>query len=407
MTTSDELLRDAAQALLPNYRPPPFVLARGKGCRLEDTDGRSYLDLSGGIAVVSVGHAHPKLASAIAEQASRLMHTSNLFYNDRAIALASALTSRTEFDRAFFCNSGTEANEAMLKLARRHFYEQGDTDRTEIVGTFGSFHGRTMGSLTMSGQDKYHRGVAPLVGGVRHVPYGDADALREVLGPRTAAVIVEPVQGEGGVIAADDEYLRQVRRACDDAGAMLLFDEVQTGYGRTGRFLAAEHSGVIPDACSLAKGIGGGFPLGAMLVRERFAGGLPPGSHATTYGGNPLACAAGLAVLDIFDEERLVDHAAEAGEHLGGHLDAMARDEDLPAAVEARGRGLLRGIRLADEVDPAATLRALRERGVLATLAGGNILRFVPPLVITRQEIDEGLDAVRAVLRDAPRKEQA
>jgi len=402
MTDNASLLELAREVAYPNYRPAPFVLTRGRGCRVEDVEGRSFLDLSGGIAVLSVGHCHPKLAAAIAEQAARLMHVSNLFYNDRAIELAAEITRRTPFDRVFFANSGSEANEAMLKLARHHHFGRGDKERVELVGTLQSFHGRTLGSLSLTGQTKYHEGMEPLLGGVKLVPYGDLDAMREVVGDKTAAVLVEPLQAEGGLVVPPKGYLEGLRELTRERGALLLFDEVQTGYGRTGTFLAQEQYGVVPDACSLAKGIGGGFPLGAMAVTEKLAGALPPGTHASTFGGNPLACAAGLAVLRIFDDEGLVEHAARAGEHLGASLRDLAERHE--SVIEARGRGLLRGLLLADDVDPMATLVALRERGLLITLAGGRVLRISPPLNVTREEFDEGLALVDTVLADPPRK---
>jgi acetylornithine/N-succinyldiaminopimelate aminotransferase len=398
--TNQELIEVAKRAFLGNYRQAPIVLVEGRGCRVKDVEGRSYLDMCAGIAVVSVGHGHPQLAKAIGEQAARLMHTSNLFYNERSIELGRELARRTVFDRFFFCNSGAEANEAMLKLARRYHYERGDKERVEIVSTISSFHGRTMGALSMTGQPKYHEGMGPLVPGVRHVPYGDLIALEHSINDRTALVMLEPIQGEGGVIVGSDEYLRGARKLCDQSGALLMFDEVQTGYGRTGRFLGREHSGVVPDACSLAKGIAGGFPLGAMAITEKLAQGLPPGSHATTFGGNPLACAAGLAVLQIFDDEKLVQNADTVGAYLGKRLEQIAVHVD--AVAEARGLGLLRGLRLAEGVDPAATLARIREQGVLLSIAGANVLRFTPPLCVTRNEIDESVALVQKVLEESP-----
>ncbi len=404
MTRSQaEWVATAEQVLLRNYRQPPFVLTHGRGARLWDTEGRSYLDLCAGIAVCSVGHAHPRLVEAVAEQAARLMHVSNLFYNDRAIELAEALVGRTRYDRVFFCNSGAEAVEALLKLARRWHFEHGHPERVEFVAARGSFHGRTYGALSVTGRPKYRVGLAPLLGPVHFVPYGDLEAAREAVGPRTAAVLVEPMQGEGGLVSPPDGYLAGLRALCDEAGCLLLFDEVQTGVGRLGRFLAQDRFGVWADACSLAKGLGGGFPVGAMLLRERLADGLPPGSHATTFGGNPLAAAAALAVLRILDEERLVERAETLGRWLGEQLEALAGDPRVAGAVEVRGEGLLRGLRLAEGVDPSATLAASRERGVLLSLAGGDVLRFSPPLVITQDELEEGLAAVRDVLRDPPR----
>ncbi|MCA9575007.1 MAG: acetylornithine transaminase [Myxococcales bacterium] len=394
--TQSELLTRARAVQLGNYAPAPLVFTRGEGRRLYDRDGRAFLDLSGGVAVNSVGHGHPVLAAAIAEQAARLMHVSNLFYNDRAIELASAIVDRTAFDRVYFCNSGAEANESLLKLARRFHHEQGQGDRVELVSTHRSFHGRTLGALSVTGQDKYHVGMGPLLPGVRFVPYNDVDALRAVIGPRTAAVLLEPVQAEGGIIPAAPGYLESVRALCDEAGALLLFDEVQTGYGRLGTFMGAERSGVVPDACSLAKGIAGGFPLGAIAVTERLANGLPPGSHASTFGGNALACAAGLAVLRIFDEESVLENVVREGDYLGQRLLELATQLD--AVVEARGDGLLRGLVLSDGVDPGAVWRAMLDAGVALTLAGGNVLRFTPSLNVTREELDEGLATVAAVL---------
>lgn len=398
MTTNAELVEVARRVHMENYKPAPIVLTRGKGTRVEDVEGRSYLDFCAGIAVCSIGHGHPVLAAAIAEQAARLMHVSNLFYNDRAIELAETLCARTGFSRVFFCNSGAEANEAMLKLARRFHYDRGDKERVEIVSTLNSFHGRTMFALTATGQTKYHEGMAPMVGGVSHVSYGDLDALRAAVSAKTAAIILEPIQAEGGILVPSAEYLRGARAIADERGALLLFDEVQTGYGRTGKMLAREHSGVEPDACSLAKGIAGGFPLGAMLIHDKVRKALPPGSHATTFGGNPLACAAGLAVLRVFDAEKVIDNAAAMGEHLGARLDALAEMHS-KVIKEARGRGLLRGVMLRDGVDPQAMLAKARAEGLLLSIAGGTVLRATPPLNVSRAEIDEAVGALDAALR--------
>lgn len=396
--TNAELVEIATRAQLPNYRPPAFVLSKGSGCRVEDVEGNAYLDFSGGIAVLSVGHAHPKLAKAIADQAARLMHTSNLFYTDRAIELAAELTARTPFDRVYFANSGAEANEALLKLGRRWHHEQGDPERVELVAADASFHGRTMGALSLTGQPKYWEGMRPIVGGVKHVPFGDLDAMAEVIGPKTAAVFLEPLQGEGGLVVPPDGYLKGVRELCDARGALLFFDEVQTGFGRTGAFLAREHSGVVPDGCSIAKGMGGGFPVGGILVTERLAGGLPPGSHASTFGGNPLACAASLAVLRIFDEEGLIDNAQAMGERLGAGLSALV--ERYGVAVEARGMGLLRGVRL-EGTDVREAFGRLRDgHGMLASIAGGDVIRLAPPLNVTAEEVDEALDRLGHLLEE-------
>ncbi len=402
MTRQDDMLRTAKEVQLGNYAPAPFVLTHGRGRRVTDASGREYLDLSAGISVLSVGHSHPTLSSAIGEQAARLMHVSNIFYNDRAIELADAICARTAFDKVYFSNSGSEANEAMLKLARRYHHERGDEKRVRFVSTVNSFHGRTMGSLSLTGQPKYHEGMKPLIEGVRFIEYNDPRALAAAVDDETAAVILEPIQAEGGIIVGTQEFLEGARRICDERGALLLLDEIQTGYGRTGKFLAQEHYGVVPDACSLAKGIGGGFPLGAMAVVDRVAGGLPLGSHASTFGGNPLACAAGLAVLHILDEEGLVENARVLGEYLAGALAEL--DERLDATNGTRGLGLLQGLVLADDVDPGATLKAVHAAGLLLTLAGGNVVRISPSLNVTRDELEEGLAILERVLIEAPRK---
>ncbi|MEM7138623.1 MAG: acetylornithine/succinylornithine family transaminase [Myxococcota bacterium] len=396
MTRQEDMLRTAKDVQLGNYAPAPFVLTHGRGRRVTDASGREYLDLSSGISVLSVGHSHPTLAAAIGEQAGRLMHVSNVFYNDRAIELAEAICARTAFSKVYFCNSGSEANESLFKLARRYHFECGDEGRTEFVSTHNSFHGRTMGSLSLTGQPKYHVGMGPMLEGVRFIDFNDLEALDRAVTSKTAAVIFEPIQAEGGIIVADPAFVEGARKICDERGALLLFDEIQTGYGRTGRFLAQEWYGVVPDACSLAKGIGGGFPLGAMAVTERVAGGLPPGSHASTFGGNPLACAAGLAVLFILEDEGLIENADKLGEYLATRLGEI--DAGRAATAGVRGMGLLRGLALAEGVDPAATLRATFEAGLLITTAGGNVLRVSPSLNVTREELDEGLVILESVL---------
>ncbi|MCC7535552.1 MAG: aspartate aminotransferase family protein [Deltaproteobacteria bacterium] len=401
MGTNEETIGALRGHLLPNYQPAPVVLTRGRGCRVEDVEGRSYLDMCAGIAVVSLGHSHPKLVAAIAEQAGRLMHTSNLYWNDKQLALGEELTRRTFGTRAFFCNSGAEANEALLKLARKWHHLHGRVERREIVCMDGSFHGRTMGAVSMTGQPKYHVGMEPLVPGIRHVPFGDLDALRAVVGPATAAVLVEPVQGEGGVTVPPPGYLAGIRALCDERGALLFLDEVQTGIGRTGTFLAHEQLDVTPDAVSLAKGIAGGFPMGAMVCSEKLADGLPFGSHATTFGGNPLACAAALATLRILDDEKILENVRTVGAHLGARLEELAsKHADL--CEGARGLGLLRGVSLRAHVDARAMLMAAQGQGVLLSIAGGRVLRFSPPLVVTREEIDEGVALLDRTLSAPP-----
>lgn len=395
--TEKELVENGQDFLYPNYRQPPIALVRGRGAELWDASGRRYLDLYAGIAVSILGHAHPRLVRAISEQAERLLHVSNYYYNEPNVSLARRVCRLTGMDRAFFCNSGAEAVEAMLKLARRHFFAKGQVDRHRVIAFDNSFHGRTLGALAVTGQAKYRDGFGPL-SVVTHVPFGDTSSVRAAMGDDVAAVLVEPIQGEGGVVVAPPGFLAELRALCDGSGALLLFDEVQTGVGRTGRFLACQHDGVLPDALALAKALGGGVPIGAMLCREAFADALPPGSHGSTFGGNPLASAAAMAVLSALDDEGLVQAASQLGEHLGAGLAELAAR--YPKQVECeRGRGLLRALILRPGTDARAMLEELREAGVLLTAAGGRGIRFSPPLVITRAQIDEGLAAVDEVLR--------
>jgi acetylornithine/N-succinyldiaminopimelate aminotransferase len=395
MSQSSELLLLAHKYLYPNYKPAPIVLARGKGCEVWDVDGRRWLDLCAGVAVCAVGHAHPKLTLAIAEQAARVMHVSNYFYNEENILLAKELCERSGFERALFCNSGAEANEALFKLARRHFHAKGEK-RIKIIAFHNAFHGRTMGALSMTGTPKYREGFGA-VEGVVHVAYGDLDAVKAEMGADVAAIIVEPVQGEGGVLPPPAGFFAGLRELCDKHGSLLLFDEVQTGIGRLGRWFGYEGQ-VRPDAISLAKGLGGGFPIGAMLTTEALAGALPPGTHGSTFGGNPLACAASRAVLRILDEENLVLGANTKGAKLSSMLTELARE--LPAICEGeRGEGLLRGLVLKPGFVVRDILPKLADAGVLLTAAGERVLRFSPPLVVTEGELAEGVSAVRKVLQ--------
>jgi acetylornithine/N-succinyldiaminopimelate aminotransferase len=308
MTATDSLVEAGKTFLYPNYRQPSLILERGNGVHVWDSDGRHYLDFYAGIAVSILGHGHPVLARAISEQAAKLIHVSNYFFNGPNVRLAERLCGLTHMDRALFCNSGAEAIEAMLKLARRHFYERGEKERYHVIAFERSFHGRTLGALAATGQAGYRDGFGPLPG-VTHVPYGDIASVKAKLDERVCAILVEPIQGEGGVLPAPVGFLEQLRELTIEHGILLLADEIQTGVGRTGRFLACEHAGVVPDAVALAKALAGGVPIGAMLCREHLAGALPPGSHGSTFGGNPLASAAALAVLDVLEKEQLLPGA--------------------------------------------------------------------------------------------------
>jgi acetylornithine/N-succinyldiaminopimelate aminotransferase len=398
--TSAELLATASKRLYPNYKPAPIVVHHGRGCDLFDVDGKRWLDLCAGVAVCAVGHAHPKLVAAIAEQAGRVAHVSNYFWNEENVLLADELCKKSGFDRVFFCNSGAEANEALFKLARRHFYSKGDAKRTRFIAFDNAFHGRTMGAVSLTGTPKYREGFGG-VEGITHVPYGDLDAVKKHMGHDVAAIIVEGVQGEGGVLPAPPGFLKGLRTLADEHGALLLMDEVQTGIGRLGRWFAFQGTGVTPDAIALAKGLGGGFPIGAMLTTEALAGALPPGTHGSTFGGNPLASAAARAVLRILEGEDLVDGAKRKGEYLGGLLTALAHE--LPNVCEGeRGEGLLRGLVLKKGFVVRDILPKLADAGVLLTAAGERVLRFSPPLVVTEAELKEGVDAVRKVLSALP-----
>ncbi len=394
--TNAQLVELGRRYLYPNYRPAPIVVTRGRGCELFDADGKRWLDLCAGVAVCSVGHAHPRLVRAIAEQAARVMHVSNYFLNEPNVLAAAELCRRTGMDRVLFCNSGAEANEAMLKLARRHFYGAGQKNRARIVSFRSAFHGRTMGALAMTGTPKYREGFGEMPG-FTHVAYGDLAAVKAEMGDDVAAIIVEPIQGEGGVLPAPPGFLAGLRDLCDASGALLLMDEVQTGIGRTGRFLASDGSAARPDAIALAKGIGGGFPVGAMLTREKLADALPAGTHGTTFGGNALASAAILAVLGILDDEKLVEGARAKGERLGAMLGKLA--QEFPTVCEtARGEGLLWGLVLREGFVARDVLPRVLDNGVLLTAAGERVLRFCPPLVVTTAELEEGVLAVRKVL---------
>jgi acetylornithine/N-succinyldiaminopimelate aminotransferase len=396
MTTESQLVQSGLTYLYPNYRQPPFVFVRGQGSVLWDVSGKRYLDMYAGIAVSTLGHAHPKLTRAIAEQAGNLLHVSNYFYNEPNVRLAEKLCRLSGMDRAFFCNSGTEAIEATLKLARRHFHAKGQTERQRIIAFRNSFHGRTLGALAATGQDKYKDGFGPLPG-VTHVAYGDLDAVRQAMGPDVAGVLVEPVQGEGGVLPAPPGFLRELRLLADSHGTLLLADEVQTGIGRTGTFLAFQGEGVDPDVVALAKALGGGVPIGAMVCKKFLEEALPPGSHGSTFGGNPLASAAALAVLDVLENDGLIANVKQRGEQLAALLSKTCAR--FPKLVEcARGRGLLQALVLREGIDPRKVMSALQESGMLLTIAGGQALRFSPPLIVTQAEIEEAVGLLERAL---------
>lgn len=390
--TTQDLLATAQRHMTPNYAPPPFVAHRGRGSILWDLDGREYLDFTSGIGVNALGHAHPEVQRAIAEQATRLCHTSNLFYHQGYIELCERLCQLSFGEQVYLCNSGTEAVEGAFKLARRYFYDRGERRRVEFVSTHESFHGRTMGAIAATGQPKYQEGFAPLMPGVRHVSYGDLDELTRAIGAETAAVILEPIQGNAGVNVPPPGYLRAVRDLCTRTGALLIFDEVQTGIGRTGRWFAHQHDDVTPDLLTVAKAIGGGLPLGALVTTRAIGAALQPGLHASTFGGNPVACAAGLAVLRVIEREGLLDNAKIMGDYFAGRLRELGPER----VVEVRHRGLMVGI--TTKLDGKAAVARCRELGLLTNLGGTQGLRFLPPLNVSRAELDRAIDVAAKAL---------
>ncbi len=368
------------------YARYPVRLVRGEGCHAWDDTGKEYLDFISGIAVNTLGHAHPALVRAIREQAQTMLHCSNLFHIPAQEKLAEKLARLAGLARVFFCNSGAEANEAAIKLVRKYWYDQ-DSPRRTIITATQSFHGRTLNTLTATGQDKVKTGFDPLPPGFTHVPLGNLDTLQEAVGADTAGILLEPIQGEGGVNVMPDAYLRGVRKLCNDTGILMMLDEVQTGVGRTGEMFGFEHTGMRPDILTLAKGLGGGVPIGAMLANESVAASFGPGTHGCTFGGNPLSCTTALTVLDVIERERLLENTRTQGGHLLLGLKTIKRTH--PVMHEIRGQGLLVGVECSCNV--ADTITRCRESGLLLLPAGPKVLRFLPPLNVTSAEIDEAL----------------
>ena len=382
---TEELMQGARQYLMDTYARYPLALARGQGAKVYDVEGREYLDFLAGVAVNVLGHCHPKVTLALQQQAQHLIHTSNLFYTEPQVKLAQALVAHSFADKVFFCNSGAEANEAAIKLARRWAHAKDGADRYEIVSMLSSFHGRTLATLTATGQDKVRKGFEPLPEGFRYVPFNDVEALSKAVTSRTAAVLVEPVQGEGGIRVATPAFLKACRDICREHGALLIFDEVQSGIGRTGKLFAYEHFDVTPDVMTLAKGLGGGVPIGACLATDEVAKAFTHGSHASTFGGNPLLCAAALAVLEvILEDQDILGRCARSGEYfMKSLLELKGR---CPAVTDVRGLGLLIGVEVA--LDARELVHDLRKRGILANATSEHVLRFAPSLIVTTAEID-------------------
>ena len=383
-------------ALLPNYARADLAFEKGEGAWLWTVDGRRFLDFGSGIATASLGHAHPHLVRTIAEQAAKVMHTSNLYRIPQAERLAQRLVDATFADSVFFCNSGAEANEGLIKMMRRAMSDSGKPERFRFITFEGAFHGRTLATLAATGNSHYLEGFGPVVEGFDQVPFNNMNAVRNAIGSATCGIIVEPIQGEGGVRPADMQFLRDLRAVCDEFGLILGMDEVQSGMGRTGKLFAHEWAGITPDVMSAAKGIGGGFPLGAVLAKEQYAKALVPGTHGTTYGGNPLACAAGNAVLDIMLAPGFLDDVQRKGTRLRAELDEIARE--YPQVYEnARGMGLLLGMKCAIPVGQVQA--ACVAEGLMAITAGDNVLRLAPPLTVTDGDLDEAVMMLRRATR--------
>ena len=363
------------------YTRQPIVIVEGRGAVVRDMGGREYIDCIAGIAVNNVGHCHPKVVSAIKKQAELLIHTSNMYYTEPQARLAEKIAKITPMDRVFFCNSGTEAVEAALKLARRA------SGKTDFIAADGSFHGRSMGALSVTSKEEYRKLFEPLIPGVTFVPYDDAGAIDDAITPKTAAVILESIQGEGGVRIPSDDYLKTVRDICDDTNTLLIIDEVQTGFGRTGKWFGFEHWGVEPDIMTMAKALGSGFPIGAMAAREEMAQKFQRGDHASTFGGSPLACAAALGTISAL-EDGLIKQSEKSGDYFIKRLNGLKHDY----IREVRGKGLMIGMELNMSGD--AIVDKARGRGVLLNCISGTVLRFVPPLVITREQIDKVVEVL-------------
>jgi acetylornithine/N-succinyldiaminopimelate aminotransferase len=383
---------------MPTYNRADLAFEAGQGAWVWTADQRRFLDFGSGIATSSLGHAHPHLVQAIADQAARVMHVSNLYRVPQAERLAQRHVEASFADSVFFCNSGAEANEGMVKAVRKAMAETGRPEKFRLITFEGAFHGRTLAMLAATGNEKYLAGFGPRVDGFDQIPFGNMNALRDAIGPYTAGVMIEPIQGEGGVRPASLDFLRAVRAACDEFGILMALDEVQSGMGRSGKLWAHQWAGIEPDVMSAAKGIGGGFPLGAILAKEHVAKHLKPGTHGTTYGGNPLACAAGNAVLDVILAPGFLDQVDRVARHLWRGL--LALKDRHPALIEdVRGAGLLLGIKLADGIVNTDAQNEAVGQGLLTVAAGQNVLRLAPPLIITEAEADQALEMLDRTLR--------
>jgi acetylornithine aminotransferase len=393
---STEWIAKADKYIMKTYGRYPLVPVRGEGCRLWDADGREYLDFLAGVAVNNLGHCHPRVVAALQQQAGELIHCSNYYHIPQQIELAELLCSHSFADKAFFCNSGAEANEAAIKLARKYSRETYGENRYEIITALASFHGRTMATVSATGQEKVQKFFDPLLHGFRYVPFNDAETLRQAVTSTTCAVMLEPIQGEGGVVVPDQDYFRQVRDICREHNLLLIFDEVQVGMGRTGKLFAYEHFGIAPDIMTLAKALAGGAPIGTMLAREEIANSFTPGTHGSTFGGNPLVTAAAVAAVRAILEEGILNRTEEMGEYLLGELETLK--ERFPFIRDVRGIGLMIGMELS--VPAGDIVKKALERGVLLNAAQDKVLRFVPPLIVTKQEVNRMIQVLSGILEE-------
>lgn len=392
---NETIIQLGKEYVMNTYGRLPIALVRGYGSYVWDADGKKYLDLVSGIAVNNLGHCHPKVVDAVKKQAELLLHCSNLYWNEKQVMLAKMLVNNSCGTKVFFCNSGVEANEGAIKLARKYSFNKYGPGRAEIITAYNSFHGRTLTALTATGQAKYQKGFEPLTPGFKYVKYNDLADLQAALTPQTCAIMLEPVQGEGGVNPAEQAYLKSVQEICRERDILLIFDEVQTGLGRTGKLFAYEHYGVEPDIFTLAKGLGGGFPIGALVARGQAAETFQPGEHASTFGGNPLAAAAGLAALTAILEDNLPQQAWEKGEYVKTETAKMAGQ--LPVIRNIRGLGLMIGIELAVEAKPVQEY--CQAQGVLVNYVQSNVLRLVPPLIISYEDLDLALQVIGEAIK--------
>ncbi len=387
-------MQRADQVIMNTYGRQPLVLVKGEGCRVWDEAGKEYLDFVAGLAVCNLGHSHPEIARAAAAQLTQLVHVSNIYYTTPMVELAEALVRLSFADRVFFANSGAEANEGAIKLCRRYSREKFGPGRHRIIAALNSFHGRTLGALSATGQEKFHQGFEPLLEGFKFVPFNDLGALAAAVDGSVCAVLLEPIQGEGGVCLPAADYLKDVRRLCDEKGLLLVLDEIQTGLGRTGKLFAHEHYGLKPDVMTLAKGLANGLPMGALLASAEVAGAFVPGTHASTFGAGPVIAAAAKAAVGLLSDEKLLAEVRAKGAYV--HQGLSRLQGKFPAIKEVRGLGLIWGLELDQEGAPVVA--ACRERGLLLNCTQGNVIRLLPPLIVKMEELDRGLQILEEAL---------